>query len=214
MHQNLKWLSQIEGISLKFKNQKQFLFRSRYIYSRQKTIPKISCDSPFKMPKYSNKRMSQLCSSLNSSAYLCRKYLIFLEGGGETPHITNRWSKKGDRTHDDLAFKGTVSSVPRYSFCHFAQCWIFTLEVFYLTIKSISTKNYTFLCFSNLNFFPSKSIITAIVLRLLIRSSNIVSGLDPDEGAGLGKRSKIVRKHFLGRALGKKNKNARKIGTA
>ncbi len=35
-HQNLKWLSQIEGTSLKFKNQKRFLFRSRYIYSGQK----------------------------------------------------------------------------------------------------------------------------------------------------------------------------------
>jgi hypothetical protein len=31
-YQNFKWLSQIEGTSLKFKNLKWFLFRSRYMY--------------------------------------------------------------------------------------------------------------------------------------------------------------------------------------
>jgi hypothetical protein len=36
MHQKLKWLSQIEATSLQFKNQKRFLFWSRYIYSGQK----------------------------------------------------------------------------------------------------------------------------------------------------------------------------------
>jgi hypothetical protein len=35
MHQNLKCLSQIEGTYFKFKNQKQFLFKSRYTVSIQ-----------------------------------------------------------------------------------------------------------------------------------------------------------------------------------
>ncbi len=48
MHQNLKFLSQIEEASLKLKNQKRFIFRPRSIHTGQKTGPKISCDSPFK----------------------------------------------------------------------------------------------------------------------------------------------------------------------
>ncbi len=47
--QNLKYLSKIKGASLKFKNHKRFTFRSRYIHTAQKTGPKISCDSPFKV---------------------------------------------------------------------------------------------------------------------------------------------------------------------
>ncbi len=44
----MKWLSHIEGASLKFKNQKRFLFRPRCIRTGQQTGPKISSDSPFK----------------------------------------------------------------------------------------------------------------------------------------------------------------------
>jgi hypothetical protein len=47
MHKNLKRLSQIEGASLKLKKQKRSPFRP--IHLCQKTTPKMSCDSPFKL---------------------------------------------------------------------------------------------------------------------------------------------------------------------
>jgi hypothetical protein len=46
MHQYFHWPSNIKEISLKMKNQKRFLFRSRKIHSSPKKV-KISCDSPF-----------------------------------------------------------------------------------------------------------------------------------------------------------------------
>jgi len=39
----------IEGAYLKCKNQKRLTFRPRCIHTGQKTGPKISCDSPFKL---------------------------------------------------------------------------------------------------------------------------------------------------------------------
>ncbi len=53
MRQNLYWPSKIEGTSLKFENQKRFLFRPIYVHMsiQGKEHHKISCDSPFKYLK-------------------------------------------------------------------------------------------------------------------------------------------------------------------
>jgi hypothetical protein len=46
MHQNLKWLSQIEGAFLKFNNQKRFLFRPRASLQAKKQAQKSHATVP------------------------------------------------------------------------------------------------------------------------------------------------------------------------
>jgi hypothetical protein len=56
-------LSKIEGISLKLKNQKRFLFRPRQIHSSQNSL-QISWDSPFKRKRKCH--LAECCLTINN----------------------------------------------------------------------------------------------------------------------------------------------------